>query len=91
MTTQVSVADLKAMIVRRLNLKAVTPESFAGANAEAVPRSSPVTRHSSLRSFDRSALRFAPLTANRIVQSGGRYGAAARISSKQCASPRFPA
>jgi acyl carrier protein len=29
MTTQVSVADLKAMIVRRLNLKAVTPESFA--------------------------------------------------------------
>lgn len=29
MTTQVTVADLKAMIVRKLNLKGTAPESFA--------------------------------------------------------------
>jgi acyl carrier protein len=29
MTMQVTVADLKAMIVKRLNLKGVTPDSFA--------------------------------------------------------------
>jgi len=29
MTSQITVAELKAMIVRKLNLKGVTPESFA--------------------------------------------------------------